>query len=56
MEDEMGGTCNMHVGDEKSIQNFRWKTSRKRPHRRRRRKWEGNIKMNIKLVVCEGVD
>jgi hypothetical protein len=25
MEDEMGGACDLHGGDEKCVQNFGWK-------------------------------
>jgi hypothetical protein len=53
----MGEICSRHEKDKKSVQNIinldpEWKSILGRPSRR----WRDNIKLDIKVVVCEGVD
>jgi len=45
--DEMRGTCNMHGGDEKCIQNFRWRPDGKISLRRPGCRWKDNIKIGF---------
>jgi hypothetical protein len=47
-EDEMGGACSTHGKDEKCVQDFCLKTSRKRAVGRPSRRWEDNIKTDLK--------
>jgi hypothetical protein len=49
-EGEMGGTCSVHLDDEKHIQILVGRPERKRLFERLGRSWEDNIKM-IYLVV-----
>jgi hypothetical protein len=46
----------VHVGDEKCLQNFGWKTWREKPLERRWRRWGDNIKMGLTEIVFWGVD
>jgi hypothetical protein len=47
-EDKMGGACSMHGTDEICINNFNRKFEGTRPLGRHRRRWENNIKIDIK--------
>jgi hypothetical protein len=44
------------MGDEKCMQNFGRKTWRKRPLERPRRRWNGNIKNDVRETGWEVVD
>jgi hypothetical protein len=44
----MGGTNISHGVDEKYVQNLVGKPERKRPLGKIRRRWQGNIKINVK--------
>jgi hypothetical protein len=39
-----------------NMQNFNWKIFKKTTLVRCRRRWESNIKMDVKQIVCEHVD
>jgi hypothetical protein len=44
---EMGSTCSMDGADERCIQGLVGKPEGRRPLERPRRRWEGNIKMDL---------
>jgi len=46
----MGGTCSTLRIDENCIRNFVRKPEGKRPFGRRNRRWEDNIKMDLREV------
>ena len=50
---EMGRTCSTYGAIQKCIQRFSGKTEGKRPLGRPRRRWEDNIKMNLREVGCD---
>jgi hypothetical protein len=52
----MGGVCNMHGRDKKCTKIFIGRHEEKRPLERPRRRWEDNIKMDIKEIGWEGVN
>jgi hypothetical protein len=53
----LGWACSTHGRHEKSIQILIGKPEGKRPlGRRSRRRWEDNIRMDLKEIVWEGVD
>jgi hypothetical protein len=47
-EVEVGGTCGTHGGRERRLQGFSWEARRQEPLRRPRRRWEDNIKMDLR--------
>jgi hypothetical protein len=55
-EDEMNEECSMHGIVEKFIQNFVRQPEWKRPLGRPRRRWEDNIRMNLRQTGWGGVD
>ena len=52
----MGGTCSAYGGGERCIEGFGKEPEGKRLLGRPRRRWEGNIKMDLQEVGCGGVD
>ena len=48
----MGGACSVYGGEERRIQGFGGKPEGRRPLGRPRRRWEGNIKMDLQEVEC----
>jgi hypothetical protein len=46
----VGGTCGTHGGEEKCLQG---KSEEKRPLGRSRRRWEDNIKMDLREIGIE---
>jgi hypothetical protein len=52
----MGEACSPHGRDEKYIQNFGWKAELKRPLGRQKRRWEDNIKMDLRETELNGVN
>jgi hypothetical protein len=54
--DETDGACSMHEVDDKFVQNFNRQSEWKRPLERRRRKWQDNIKICIKVMEYEYED
>jgi len=53
--DEMGGTCRTR-GREKFVQNLVGKPGGKTPLGRPTRRWEDNIKMDLREIGWEGVE
>jgi hypothetical protein len=51
----MGGACARHGIDKKGVQYFGWKIC-KRPRARPRRKWQDNIRINLREIGWERVD
>jgi hypothetical protein len=52
----MGGACNTHGRDEISIHILVGKPEGKRPLRRPRRRWEDNIRMDLREIAWKGVN
>jgi hypothetical protein len=53
------GTFGMHRGGERCLQGFGWEAGRPesmRPLGRPRRKWEDNIKMDLREIGIDGVN
>jgi hypothetical protein len=46
----VGGACGTHGRGEKRVQDFGGKARRKRPLERPRRRWEDEIKMDIREI------
>ena len=55
-KNEIGGACSTYGGEERSIEGLVGEPEGKRPLGRPMRRWEDNIKMNLKEVVCGGMD
>jgi hypothetical protein len=52
----VGGTCGTHGGRERCLQGFGWEVEGKRPLGRPRRRWEDNIKMNLRETGIDGAN
>jgi len=52
----MGGECSTHGSDDKCMQKLIRKHEGKRSLRRTRRRWEDNIRMDIRGKMWSGVD
>jgi len=52
----MGKTCGTHWRDEKCIPYFGWQPEGKRPLRRPRRRWEDDIRMDLKETGLGSTD
>ena len=52
----MGGACGAYGGGKRRVQGFGGKPEGKRQLERPRRRWEDNIKMDLKEVGCGGMD
>ena len=52
----MGRTCSTYGGIQKCKQSFSGETESKRPLGRLRRRWEDNIKMDLREVGCDPRD
>jgi hypothetical protein len=52
----MGRTCGTYGGEERCIQDLVGKPEGRRPLGRPRRRWEDNIKMDLREVGWGGVD
>ena len=52
----MGGACSGYGGGERRIQDFGGKPEGKRRIGRTRRRWEDNIKMDLREVGCGVMD
>jgi hypothetical protein len=46
----MGGACGAHGGGERCIQHFGWEARREELLGRPRRRWEDNIKMDLREI------
>jgi hypothetical protein len=53
---KIGRACSTYGTDDKCLKNVGRKHEGKRPPRRRRGRWEDNIKMNLREIWWEGVD
>ena len=52
----MGGACGAYGGGESLYRVLVGKPERRRPLGRPRRKWVDNIKMDLQVVGCGGID
>jgi hypothetical protein len=52
----VGGTCSMHGGGDKCLQDFGWEARGKRPLGRPRRRWEDNTKMDLRETGIDGAN
>jgi len=52
----MSGACSTYGGGEKCVQGFGGKPEGRRPLGRPRRRWEDNIRMDLREVGCGCVD
>jgi hypothetical protein len=52
----MGGACGAHGEGEGCIQHFGWGPEGRRPLERPRRRWEDNIKMDLREIGFGDVD
>jgi hypothetical protein len=50
----VSGTCGTHRGRERCLQGFGWESRRERPLRRPRRRYEDNIKMDLREIRING--
>jgi hypothetical protein len=55
-EDEVGRTCGKHGGGERCLQDFGERPECKRPLGRPRRRWEDNIKMDLREIGIDGAN
>ena len=55
-KNEMGGACSAYGGEERRIQGFVGKPEGKKPLGRSRRRWEDDIKMDLREVGCRGME
>jgi hypothetical protein len=55
-EDDMGGTCSMHGGRVKCLQDFGWGPEGERPLGRPRCRWEDKIKMHLREIGIDGAN
>jgi hypothetical protein len=55
-EVEISKACSTHGRDEKRMQKFGRKTRRQVPDGRPTRRWENNIRMDLKEIGWEGVE
>jgi len=55
-KNEMGGECIAYGGKERRVQSFDGESKWKRQLVRPRRRWEDNIKMDLSVVECGGMD
>jgi hypothetical protein len=55
-KNEMGGACKLYGGEESIYRVLVGKPEEKRPLVRPRRRWEGNIKLDLQEVGYGGMD
>jgi hypothetical protein len=55
-EDEVGGTCGTHGGGKRYLGGFCLEAEGKRPLERPRRRWEDNIKMDLREKGIDGAN
>jgi hypothetical protein len=51
----VGGTCGTHGGGERCLQGFGWEARRQETTGKTRRRWEDNIKMDLREIGIDGV-
>jgi hypothetical protein len=49
----VGWTCGTHGGGERCLEGFSWEAEGKRPLGRPRRRWEDNIKMDLREIEID---
>jgi hypothetical protein len=49
-------TCSTHGGGERYLQSFGWRPKVKRPLGRPRRRWEDNIKLDLRETGIDGMN
>jgi hypothetical protein len=52
----VGGTCGTHGGGDRCLSGFGWRPEGKRPLGRPRRRWEDNIKMDLREIGIDGAN
>jgi hypothetical protein len=52
----VGWTCDTHEGGERCLQGFGWEAKGKRSVGRPRRRWEDNIKMDLRAIRIDGAN
>jgi hypothetical protein len=52
----VGGTCGTHGGGDRCLQGLFGRPEGKRPLGRPRRRWENNIKMNLRKIGIDGAN
>jgi hypothetical protein len=52
----VGGTCGTHGGGERCLGGCGWESRRKRPPGKPRRRWEDNIKMDLRKIGIDGAN
>jgi hypothetical protein len=52
----VGGTCGTHGGGERCLEGIGWEPEGKRSLRRSRRRWEDNIKMDLREIGIDGAN
>ena len=52
----MGGGCSAYGGGERLYRVLVWKPEGQRPMGSPRRRWENNVKMDLREVGCGGMD
>ena len=55
-KNEISGTCSVYGAEERRMQGFGWTPEGKRPLGRPRRRWEDNIKIDLREVGCGDKD
>jgi hypothetical protein len=55
-EDEVGGPYGTHGGGERCLQGFGWKPEGKIPLVGPRRRWEDNIKLDLREIGIDGAN
>ena len=53
---EMLGACSAYGREERRIEDLVWKPEGKKPLGKPRCRWEDNIKMDLQVVGCGGMD
>jgi hypothetical protein len=56
IEDDMSNVCSTHGAEEECIQYFRGKARRKEPVERPLRRWEYDVKMDLREIEWGGMD
>jgi hypothetical protein len=52
----VGGTCGLHGGGERFLQVLVGRSESKRPLGRPRRRWEDNIKLDLREICIDGAN
>jgi len=52
----VGGTCGTHGGGERYLQGFGWEARMERPLGRPRRRWEDDIRIDLREIEIDGAN